>query len=165
MLIEYLNMLQNNPSLEINRSGQYSTISGISEAEIQQLEQQYNNGTPFPKALRELLFLAGNSCYVLEYGYKESSNLQQELQEEALESIALFNRTFTRPFYVIESYNGAETITLVFLDEGDNPMVYSAYLPELKYDNATAWVSSLGKNLKNFISSSIDMVKQGYTPF
>src|SRR5690606_25298312 len=165
MLIEYLNMLQNNPSLEINRSGQYSTISGISEAEIQQLEQQYNNGTPFPKALRELLFLAGNSCYVLEYGYKETNNIQQELQEEALESIILYNRTFNRPFYVIESYDGAEIITLAFLDEGDNPMVYTVYLPELKYDNATAWCTSIGKNLKDFINTRIDKVKQGFTPF
>lgn len=54
MIIEYLKTLRDNPIIN------GYNIEGISETEIQQLEQLYNNGNTFPKVLRELLYLAGN---------------------------------------------------------------------------------------------------------
>lgn len=161
MNIKILKQLRDNPSLEINRSGYFSTIEGLSELELQQLEQTWNNGKEFPAALRELLFLAGIKCYVLDYGIMES---QQEMQEEARQWLVDFNRTISRPFYVIDVYNAGEQFLMVYLDEGDNPNVYEAYLPNWR-DDQMLWLDRVGRTLKDFINIRIDMVKQGYNPF
>jgi len=50
----------------------------ISIEEIEALEQKYNNGKLFPKVLRELLYLAGETCYVFDYN---ALDLMDEMQE------------------------------------------------------------------------------------
>ncbi len=54
MEIEYLKTLRDNP-VDFGVTMNY-TNRGIPITEIEQLEQTWNNGNPFPKALRELLF-------------------------------------------------------------------------------------------------------------
>ena len=72
---------------------------GIPLSEIEALEQHWNNGHPFPKALRDLLFLAGESCNFLDYNFYDSQHeMQLECREEMEEGGYLFNR----PFYIIE---------------------------------------------------------------
>ncbi|HEY6142178.1 MAG TPA: hypothetical protein VIV55_01945 [Flavobacterium sp.] len=159
MNIETLTYLKDNPTLEINQSGSFSTIRGISETEITQLEQLYNNGTSFPKALRELLFLAGEYCFVLDTGWYET---QQELQTAVREWLVKYNKTITRPFFAIDIYGSGEQFLYVYLDEGDDSFVYQAYLPE-RTDIEHFY--SLNKKLSEYINGLINTVKQGYNPF
>jgi len=166
MNIQFLTELKDNPSAYPNDTDFKGEIEGIPLSEIEQLEQTWNNGLPFPKALRELLFLAGNYCYVLDKGLMES---QQQMQEEARLWMTYEGqqRTITRPFYVIEvRYD--EQFTMVYLDEGDNPNVHSISLDhdgEQYLGYGIGWNYNIGKSLKVFIKGRIDMVKQGRNPF
>lgn len=157
MNIDILTYLRDNP-IRYGKSMNFE-IKGISLEEIKQLEQLYNNGIIFPKALRELLFLGGNSCYVLSKGWYDT---QQEMQEESREKLLEFNKNITRPFFVIDVYNATEQFLFVYLDEGDNPNVYQAYLPTLDY---IAPITNLDSKLSEYINVLIDQVKKGYNPF
>lgn len=160
MDIQYLKYLQDNPAAYPNDPEYEARIKPIPLSEIQYLETKYNNGTSFPKALRELLFLAGKSCYVLDYNIYDS---QEELQDEAREWLQFFNRTINRPFFVIDAYNAGDQFLFVYLDEGNDPVVMSAYLPAR--DDVQFIESMNNKKLSDFIKFKIDRVKQGYNPF
>jgi len=78
MEINYLQALRDYPSPCPDRE-EYKyklAIEPLSLSEISDLEQSYNNGVPFPKVLRELLYLAGKNCYVCDYGLYDT---QQEM--------------------------------------------------------------------------------------
>jgi hypothetical protein len=123
------------------------------------LETSYNCGIPFPKALRELLFLAGQYCYVLAYGRHDN---QEQMQSHMRKEIAKGNRIILRPFYVIDVYSDGDTFLFVYLDEGDNPNVQNAEISDI-YNSG--WITNLNITLKDFISNSVETVKQGYNPF
>ena len=160
MNIIYLKSLQNNPSLEINRSGYYSVIQGVMEQEIEQLEQLYNYGNPFPKALKELLFLGGSDCYVLDYGLNET---QQKLQEFVRENMQEESRVITRPFYVIDVYNAGDQFLFIYLDEGDNPPVYEGHYWDS--NDRPSWITLVDSSLSNYINDLVNRVKNGQNPF
>lgn len=103
MNIQYLTKLKDNPIEYSEDTNNSFPIQGISEIEIIQLEQSYNNGNPFPKVLKELLFLAGKYCYVCDYGVNDS---QQELQDWVREHIQERNKIINRPFFVFDVYSG-----------------------------------------------------------
>lgn len=63
MNIEILTKLKDNPKRNPNKLGYEFENEGLSVVEIEQLEQDWNNGNNFPKALRELLYLGGAYCY------------------------------------------------------------------------------------------------------
>ena len=157
MNIDILTYLRDNP-IKYGKSMNFE-IKGISLNEIQQLEQLYNNGMIFPKALRELLFLGGDFCYVLSRGLYDT---QQEIQEASREKLLKFNKNITRPFFVIDVYNASEQFLFVYLDEGDNPYVNQAYLPTLDY---IAPITNLDRKLSEYINFLIDRVKKGFNPF
>jgi len=158
MEIEFLEQLKNYPSAHPNDADYKGTIEGINLEEIESLEQLYNNGNTFPKALRELLFLAGSHCYVLDY----LGDTQEELQTDVREWLSNFDRSITRPFFAIDTHNPGEQFLYVYLDEGDNPEVYQAHLP-IRIDILP--FISLQRTLSDFIEVHIDMVKKGYNPF
>lgn len=165
MNIEFLTELRDNPCAYPNDIDFKGEIEGIPLSEIEQLEQAWNNGIPFPKALRELLFLAGNDCYVLDTGLMES---QQQMQEDARLWMTLEGqqRTINRPFYVIEvDYN--ERFTMLYLDEGDDPNVHFVCLPDIPVYTSIgrSWKHDSGRTLKDLINFKINMVKQGRNPF
>jgi len=154
MNIEKLIALRDNP-IKIGISQNFEN-KPISFNEILVLEQHYNQGHPFPKALRELLFLAGEYCYVMDFGIGGS---QQEMQDDARTCLIELNYSINRPFFVVDVYNGGEQFLFVYLDEEvDDPIIYEAYLYPLE-------VRSLGKKLSDFIEFRINKVKQGYNPF
>lgn len=135
MNIEYLEVLRNNPLWR----GVSKPIQPISLSDIAVLEGLYNNGTPFPKALKEL-------------------------QQNARNWLSKYNRSIQRPFFVLDVYNAPEQFLFVYLDEGvEDPFMYGAYLPDSQED--TSWVYSLEHRLSNYINDGIKMVKQGYNPF
>jgi hypothetical protein len=166
MNIQYLIELQNNPTLEINNSGHFSTIQGIPISEIEQLEQTWNNGNPFPGALRELLFLAGNFCYVLDYGWFGGCTQQMQVEARQWMTEEGLERTITRPFYIIEA-SSYGSFLMVYLDEGDNPFVRNVCLShedEVSLGDL-GWLYNTDRTLKNFIDYGIEIVKKGFNPF
>ena len=155
MEIKYLKYLEENPHRYPNRTEDKYSNKRISLSEIEDLETNYNNGNPFPKALRELLYLAGEYCYMLDYGVYDS---QSDLQESQREAITDYKQNITRPFYVIDCYNDYQTFLFVYLDEGDNPSVY-----EFTLKNGEE--SLINLSLKLFIENKINRVKEGRNPF
>ena len=151
MKIEYLKELELNPCDYI-----YSHFVNepISLTEIENLERLYNNGKSFPKALKELLFLAGAYCYILDYGI---FNSQQEMQDFVRELLAEDNLSIERPFFVIDVYNAGDQFLYVYLDEGDNPAVYEGFhYFEINFNGYSHLTSS---SLQKFIESQIGAVK------
>jgi len=151
MNIEYLKKLEQNPYKHSWRN------ESISIAEIQQLEQEYNNNDIFPQSLRELLFLAGKYCIVLDYGLEES---QQDLQEYVRGKMLSKGKTIVRPFYVIDIYNGSDQFLFVYLDEGNDPGVYEAH-----YYEGQDWITKVDDKLSVYIDDLVERVKQGRNPF
>lgn len=128
-------------------------------SEIEQLEQLYNNGVPFPKALRELLFLAGDYCNVLDYGPTDS---QQELQDFFREELADVSIVLPNPFFALERHSGGE-YSWVYLNQGDNPIIYMGdpHWIEFKPD----WSRSINKTIPEYVNAAIDRLKSGLPLF
>lgn len=155
MDIEYLQQLRDN-NIKYGTTMNFEN-RGIPLSEIQLLEQLYNSGNPFPKVLKELMFLAGDICYVCDYGPTES---QQDLQEWKRETMQDYNRAFNRPFYIYSIYS--DNFYFIFLDEGNNPTVYEAN-PSLEGSN---WYRSLGnQTIQSIVNIGIDRVKKGQNPY
>lgn len=153
MTIQYQKKLRDNP-VEIGKTGNFE-IRGISLSEIEQLETNWNNSDPFPKSLRELLFLAGDFCYVLDYGAYDSLDQIQEYKREDL--LEYHNIIINRPYFIIDVYGG--NITFVYLDETqEDPIV--RYIE--KYNPLTIGSS---RTLSEYIEAGITNVKKGYNPF
>jgi hypothetical protein len=152
MNIQYLKSLKDNPTRDGDMTNRPSSMD-----EIISLERQYNNGQPFPKALRELLYLAGAYCIIFDYGLNAN---QQELQQEAREMLIEDNRTINRPFYAMEVRDG-EIFMFVFLDEGEDPMMHEA----VPYLTDERWNRRLKMTLSQFCDLSIEDVKRGENPF
>ncbi len=154
MQVTYLKKLEQNPNKH-SLSNKSLTIS-----EIEQLEVKYNAGVVFPQALRELLFLAGKYCIVLDYGLNES---QQELQNFVRSMMNDENKTISRPFFAIDIYNAYDQFIFVYLDEGDNPPVYGAQYEET--NDRPNWIIDVDTSLSNYINYLVDRVKKGENPF
>jgi hypothetical protein len=164
MEIKYLTLLRDNPIGNPSNPDFLRAIKPISLQEIAQLEQLYNDGGMFPKALKELLFLAGKSCYVLDYGRKET---MAEMQEDVRRRMTAKSRILPRPFFAIDVYNAGDQFLFVFLDEGDNPPTYEGlyyYDPEVDSDYPQ-WYHPLGVTLSELIEDGVNRVKQGRNPF
>ncbi|KIO54546.1 SMI1/KNR4 family protein [Flavobacterium hibernum] len=158
MEINFLKYLRDNPSAYPYDKDYKATIQPISIEEIEHLEQLYNSGNPFPKVLKELLFLAGNDCYVCDYGINET---QQELQEWVREDMLENKRTISRPFYAFDVYGGSQFL-FIYLDDGYNPAIYEAH----PYSNNDSWISRLSNlTIKNLVDNGIERIKRGENPF
>ena len=161
MNIEYQTKLRDFPSRNPDSPTYKGTIEPIPLDEIQILEQRYNNSNPFPKALRELLFLAGKYCYVLEYGTLDT---QDEMQMHVRENMLDSNRVITRPFYAVDIYNEGDQFLFIYLDEGEDPKVYEgAYYNNSDFPD---WIHPIAvKSLSDLIYQRIQQVQQGRNPF
>lgn len=154
MEINYLGILKDNPT----RWGTVEmTNEPLSELIILSLEHIYNGGEPFPVVLRELLFLAGNYCYVLDYGYNDS---QEEMQEWIRDMLLEESMQINDPFFVIDVYGGSQFL-FVYLNQGNDPIVQSAY----HFSNDSNWIKSLPYKLSEYIDILILRTKQGRNPF
>ncbi|MEZ2337822.1 hypothetical protein AB6735_19395 [Mucilaginibacter sp. RCC_168] len=160
MDIKYLIQLKNHPTIKEKSTDYVNKLKPLTEAEIVSLEVRYNDEKTFPAALRELLYLAGNDCYVLDYGLSDS---QEEMQEDGRKWLVKHNKTINRPFFVIDVYNGSNQFLFVYLDEGDDPLVYEAVL----YDKTTGWIHCLNNNvqLSEFIDNQLLRLLSDQNPF
>lgn len=142
----------------------YTPIKGfanepISDHEINVLEVDYNNGKPFPTALRELLSIAGKYCYLLEYGISET---QQELQNRGKRILAITNLSISRPYYVIDL--STDDFSFVYLDEDQvDPIMHSIYSNNNNYELGHFY--SFEMTLSQFINSRLELKKKGHNPF
>ncbi|TSJ38602.1 hypothetical protein FO440_18990 [Mucilaginibacter corticis] len=160
MDIKYLTLLNNNPSIQEIKGGFVKTLQPITITEINNLEQTYNGRNPFPVALRELLFLAGKYCYVLDFGLFES---QAAMQEKSRSWLKQSKHDIDRPFFVIDVYNASEQFLFVYLDEDLNdPVVYEAFLP---VKNGVDFIESLNQSLSEYISAGLKKILNGENPF
>ena len=82
---------------------------------------------------------------------------QQEMQEDVRERWAEERHEFTRPFMVIDVYNFTDQFLFIYLDEGDDPPVYSAL-----YDDR---IREIQPSLSVFLEKKINRVKEGINPF
>ena len=158
MEIKYLTQLKNNPSAYPMDVKYPQTIVPIPLSEIAQLEKLYNNNSPFPVALKELLFLAGDYCYVLDTG---TFDTQQEMQEYVRGKLISEDLLISRPFFVIDVYNAPDQFLFVYLDEGDNPAVYEA----IYYNETPNRIHHINDSLSGYIDALIERVKEGRNPF
>ena len=76
--------------------GHGSTCEPIDLSGIANLEATFNNGNPFPTALKELLFLAGDYCPYLDF---EGAMSQKELQDEVRNDLNFFSLTISPSIY------------------------------------------------------------------
>ena len=155
MNIEYLTQLRDDPINYPNDVTNRFPNIGITESEIIQLQENWNNSNPFPKVLKELLFLAGNYCYVFDYNIHEN---QQEIQEWVREDLVETNRIIARPFYVFDLYDG---FMFIYLDEGDNPEIYEAH----PFRTGNDWIRKTSNTIKSLSEKRISRVKDGQNPF
>lgn len=156
MEIKYLTILRDTPARPSLRSDVYiPVIKPISWEEIVELERLYNRGNSFPAALRELLFLAGSDCYVLDYGFHQSL---RELQQFVRDMMIKRLREIKRPFMVIDVYNASDQFLFVYLDDGEDPTVHEMY-----YEYAIP--KSVTLSLSAYIAELIERAKEGRNPF
>lgn len=153
MEIEILTYLRDNPARYPGNTEYEARIELMSFSEIQNHEMLYNNGKPFPKVLRELVFLAGKYCYVFDHNILEIDELQEDPREWMEEN----NKVINHPFYVIEICDSSESFLFVHLDEGDDPIVRHAELYNEEYN--VLFISCLCR-LSAFINHRIDMKKE-----
>jgi hypothetical protein len=154
MDIIYLKELRDNPT----RDG--FVCRGNTPAEITQLEQLYNNGNPFPKVLKEYLFLAGARCTVMEQGIYET---QFEAQLETRVMLLEGGKVFTRPFFGLEFWT-TDSFMYIYLDEGDNPLLRDVYYFDEAAPFGEVYLTS-DLTLKGLIDARIQDVKEGLNPF
>jgi hypothetical protein len=158
MNIELLTYLRDNPKeypQDPDPNDQWPN-RGLSLETITAFEMKYNNGNPFPKVLKELLYLAGEFCYVLAY---DNSDTMEEMQDRQRQFFIDYNvPEFTRPFFVLDLYNFGDGFTFMYLDDGDNPPLFYFDFEENK-------VYNLNSNLVEWIKEGIDRVKAGGSPF
>ncbi|GAB3937455.1 hypothetical protein [Mucilaginibacter myungsuensis] len=161
MEIKDLKKLVEHPTFRKEGSDYVKVLEPISVTEVVSLENIYNSGQQFPVALRELLLLAGNDCYVLDYGLNDS---QAEMQGSSRAYLTSFGRNYciTRPFFVIDVYNAGTQFLFVYLDEDqEDPIVYEAYMDEA-YPN---WIESVGGTLSSLIKHRMVRLLSGRNPF
>ncbi|MFW0716799.1 hypothetical protein [Pedobacter sp. N23S346] len=156
MEIKYLTYLMDNPIIK----GPFyeRTNESIQLSEIAQLENLYNEGKSFPQVLKELLFLAGGGTCVLDRGRNKT---QQEMQEHVRSCLVRYNKSIDRPFYAIDVYNPGDQMLFIYLDEGDNPIVYNAVYDE----PIEEWLPPTNLTIPQIINGRIDNVKKGWNPF
>ena len=102
---------------------------GLSEAEIEQMELEMNNGLPFPKAYREFLFLGGEYATIQMSNYGKNTPKGAEYYRNGLRKRKV---NITRPFAIVDIFE--ESGTFIYLDEGDNPQPRNCSLHKA-YDN------------------------------
>jgi len=164
MEIKYLTILEQNPTYTYHSIGDTDSLEPIPDSEITALEIKYNNGNPFPVVLKELLSLAGNFCYVLDYGTADSQDeLQQDARKYLNDNISK-GYQISRPFFAIDVYGG-DHFLFVYLDEGvDDPMVYEA-CPYQNIDYPHVWLYCIQKTLSQNINDGMKRLLSGYNPF
>jgi hypothetical protein len=111
MTIHYLHQMAAHPRLR------RWTNEGLTTAEIEALEAEYNAGRPFPPAYREFLHLGGRHCNL---GDIDTGLGYAWLQTRARQRLREYGQHIGRPFWVTDQLDGCEQFGFIYLDD-DQP--------------------------------------------
>ena len=156
MQITFLKKMKNNPTYNgfINE--------GLSLTDIQQLELTFNNGNPFPKVLKEFLYLAGGYCCYVQFNGTSGINSIIENHNQLNEDLEEFyDVVIDRPHFYLETEN-IDYAVFMFLDEGDNPVI-NYMLQEV--DPTPSHYYERACTFPEFIDARIQNVLDGYPLF
>ena len=133
---------------------------GLTEEQIEELETTYNNGSHFPLALREYLYVAGGLSPVVEINASNLDELQQRVRGYLVE----YNQQINRPFLAFENWNDGECFLFIYGDDtAEDPIIWKAYLePD---DRTPNFLSTSGTTLTEYVNEKISWVKRGLSPF
>lgn len=133
---------------------------GLTEEQIEELETTYNNGSHFPLALREYLYVAGGFTPIVEINASNLDELQQRVRGYLVE----YNQQINRPFLAFENWNGCEYFLFIYGDDtAEDPIIWTAYLePD---DRTPNFLSTYGTTLTEYVNEKISWVKRGLSPF
>lgn len=108
-------------SIEQNKKLKSWSNQGLSLEKISELEQKYNEGKPFPLAIREFLYLAGENNTI---GFDTHASIER-LQDRSKEALEHCKQKIERPFFAFDQLDDCSQFTFVYLDEDQNdPEVY-----------------------------------------
>ncbi|SDI48635.1 SMI1 / KNR4 family (SUKH-1) [Chryseobacterium taeanense] len=147
MQIEYLTQMKNTPIIKGDQN------RGISEQEIEKLEQKFN--IQFPKAYKEFLFLGGKYQNCIDDWDTDYLYLDWK-QENLHESMSNVNLVLS-PIFVFAAYDTDQCL-FFFLNEGENPSVY-IYAEEKFHKNNNGeyvYYKKLFNSFSDCIDKSID---------
>lgn len=161
MEIQYLKTMEANSSFWNRKS------RGFSLDKIEELEQKLNNGIPFPKALREYLFLGGefNSLGFDHEGIGQDGSEWIALKKYYEKEMRKNNLSINRPYVVLDSYDGA-IFSFIYLDEGDDPRPYNFSVSEsYKGSNGETIYPFPEKTFSQLINRLVDYALRGLQPW
>ncbi|SDI48540.1 SMI1 / KNR4 family (SUKH-1) [Chryseobacterium taeanense] len=145
MQIEYLTKMKNTPKI-----GSWEN-RGISEQEIEKLEQKFN--VTFPKAYKEFLFLGGEFQNAIDWDtITEYLDWTQENIKESMDEVNLD----LKPFFAFANYGNDQC--LFFFVEGENPPIY-IYAEDKFHKNEKGeyvYYKKVFNSFSDFIDKSID---------
>ncbi|AQW97242.1 SMI1/KNR4 family protein [Elizabethkingia anophelis] len=142
MEIKYLKKMKDTPKI-----GQWVN-RGISEQEIEKLEQEFN--ISFPQAYKEFLYLGGDfqNCVEWDTNYVHIDWTQDNVKD----SMANVNLQL-KPFFAFGEY-GCDQCLFFFLNDGENPPIY-VYAEDKVHQNEKGEFVYYVKQ-DNFFSEYID---------
>lgn len=110
---------------QIKKIGGWKT-EGMDLDEIEELEDKYNEGNPFPGAYREYLFIGGKANGA---GFDSALGFDW-LQEKSKEMLESNKQKIERPYFVMDQLDGCEQFGFFYLDESvDDPIIYNCAPP------------------------------------
>lgn len=157
MEILYLKSLQNYPIINGYKN------EGVLLTEIEKVEHQLN--IKFPKVYREFLFLAGKLNNGL-FGNAIEDNLDwavEDFQQDAAEELSEANVDLGKPFWVFTSMNGTEVFDFFYLNESENPAVYSwsRYDRKVLEQGLPIGTRKLHNSFSEYVDAAIEAHKKG----
>jgi len=144
MQIEYLTKMKNTPKI-----GKWEN-KGISEQEIEKLEQKFN--IQFPKAYKEFLFLGGEFDNCIDWETSaEYLNWRQENIQESMNSVNLN----LKPFFAFANYE-RDQFLFFFLNGEENPPIYAYYEDKIEEDGKEVFYTKFRDSFSEYIDRCIE---------
>lgn len=136
----------------------YHKPRGLTAQQITDLENEMNGGKPFPKVLKEFLFIGG------EYnGISLNSGDDYTAQIKYFnEKMAKNGRSISRPYFIFQSLDGG-CFTFIYLDEdSEDPQVWNASAtPDYDTDEGEQMWKSIYKTLSGYVAEALYNAKKG----
>lgn len=130
--------------------------SGNSEQDIERIESDYNR--KFPKAYKELLFLAGKGF--VPFGFDFGTDwMEENVWPSEKEWMKACEDKVKSAYWIIGTDEGGPLI--IYLDEGENPAVYYCEIEAINI--RSDWYRKIADSLSQFAQTWIDYHRQyGY---
>lgn len=136
---------------------------GKTVEDIEELEQLFNQGNPFPKAFREYLFIGGKfNSLGIQDGTDGNIKGLHEFYKEKMKQRGV---SIERPFLIFDNFEG-ESFMFIYLDEGNDPQPWNFSVNE-DYDdedNGYLWKTPFG-SFSEMIDYLVNNALKGLQPW